>query len=255
MLTLLELNAVPQDSEFGRWVKEWRWLIVVIALSMIFVPPIVARGFQHLRTREGYARRRVAESFALESIQSRAKNLIAKIHEVEDGKITKEYLAHTMTSCHTYFRGRTFSGTEEVDGRTARIDVAYYARIESPVMFRKVKTNDGSTARFIVSATTRSHPQGKEIIASLDKKNGLSPADFVQWAPAFLEQGHGYMSGLGVPVLSSGKDHGRTIGLILAISDDPDALHETDRAYLTVQAWMLSSAASIENMRRTGTSE
>ncbi|MGN7969311.1 hypothetical protein [Microbacterium sp. 22296] len=254
VLAFVEFQLYPSPSGLADFVQGWKWQIVLASLLLILLPPIVARGVQHLRTREGYNRRSGAQSFALESVRGRASYLIAKLRQVEAGERTNEYLVHTLSACNTYFRGRTFSGTETVDGRSARIDVAYFKRADATQtqMYKKLKTNDGSSAPWAVTVSSRQNETTRQLIATVNSgQTSLSPADFELWGSPFLSGDHTYVTGVGVPVFDSPKDDRQVVGLLLAISDDKAALHTSDHEYLETQGWMIAVAIAAERVALT----
>lgn len=250
MMAVLELGLIPKAWPLADWARDWKALLALAAVSVMIVFPAIARGRQHLKTRKGYLRRSGAESFALESLQGRAAHLISKVRQIEQGETTKEYLAHTVTACQTYFRGRLFSGDKEVDGRKAKIDVVYYKRNDKSQtqMYEKQKVSDGSSARFKSTVSSRQGETARGVLSDVNAARTLSTQDFGIWGDVWLDATDPYVVGVGVPVLSGPKDSAETIGLLIAVASLDEALHESDHEYLAAVGWLIAASCAVESL-------
>lgn len=254
LLAFLELNNLPDEWPLSAWIDRWILPLMLLAVVLMIVPPAIARGLQHLSAREALARRAGAESLALESIGSRAANLVSKVGQVKRRKRTNEYLDHTMSACHTYFRGREYRGDESVDGRIGHIDVAYYRRDDTPRtrIFRKTSTSDNAMSRFSGDVSTRGDRLAKEVVETLCGAVVLTIKDFELWSPAFAARGHSYRAGIGVPVRSSVKDSAEIIGAIVVLATEGDVLHMSDLEYLTAQSWLIAASTAMDDLALQG---
>lgn len=254
VLAVLEGNLIPKSWVFYDWVTDWKILLLIGAILLIALPPTLAKGVLHLRSRDSNAKKNAELSAALTAIHSRTSNLVSKVKESERGEVTNTYRNHSIRECQSYFASRRTVGGRSVDHSGVYIEVVYYeltVRQGGSKLERKYWTSDNP---FTLNGTlsSRGSSKSKAVVERIARGEAIWEDDFADSdaAEAFgvtAANASNFVIALGVPILRDRTGEDGIAGMLLVTSSDHDALVRTDEALVRAYAWFLSVAMVLDS--------
>lgn len=254
VLGVLELGLVPRAWPLTGWLTDWKWIVFLVAVLLIIIPPAVAKGTLHLRSRDQSAKKNAELSAALTAIHSRTSNLVSKVRESGRGEATGAYAHHSVKECQAYFAARRTVGGRSVDHSGVHIEVAYYgltmkqggAKLER----KSFTSDDPNTPRPTIS--TRGTPRSKKLVEAIMQgeivwEPDLRNSNISEVFGITSDNADMYSAALAVPVHRDRAGQRGVAGMLFVTTSDSDTLLRSDEPLIRAYAWFLAVAMALDD--------
>ena len=249
---------MPGEWPLKWFVDDWKFGVIALAVTCIAAPPVLSRGFAHIRARRKSAEGNVEISLILRGFESRAANLIHKFEEVFAGEVKNTYQNHLLSDCQHYFASRTRPGDVTISSEVA-FEVNYYELVKKPrstLLERKLYTNSDSS-RMRSKFSSNGKPDERLAIERISAGKHVYCGDVLNQSAIAEHQitdgpTRAYKCFLSVPVFRDRKAVGddRVVGMLSVNATMSGLIRESDKRILLTYAWFLSVALAADALAK-----